>query len=267
MSEEPEKKGEEPMSTSSIVDMMLSGGKTGGTLDTESLVKDTQKRVWGSLKKGYEYEYDYSIDESDKFLREHVAQKMHMIVIFVDLVGSTDMALSLPPEKLGIIVSSFSQEMRFVIRHHGGYVLKYVGDAIIGYFLAEENPLMVSDSAVNCAKTMIDVIERGINPVLSQYEYPELRVKIGMDFGENVIVRYGSDQIRSHVDILGPAVSIAAIITDVASPNQILIGEDVYEKLHPALKELFKKVEWHGSQWSYHDRETGKLYGVYAMHP
>jgi len=267
MSEEPEKKREEPMSTSSIVDMMLSGGKTGGTLDTESLVKDTQKRVWGSLKKGYEYEYDYSIDESDKFLREHVAQKMHMIVIFVDLVGSTDMALSLPPEKLGIIVSSFSQEMRFVIRHHGGYVLKYVGDAIIGYFLAEENPLMVSDSAVNCAKTMIDVIERGINPVLSQYEYPELRVKIGMDFGENVIVRYGSDQIRSHVDILGPAVSIAAKITDVASPNQILIGEDVYEKLHPALKELFKKVEWHGSQWSYHDRETGKLYGVYAMHP
>ncbi|TLX84260.1 MAG: adenylate/guanylate cyclase domain-containing protein [Thaumarchaeota archaeon] len=267
MSEEPEKKGEEPMSTSSIVDMMLSGGKTGGTLDTESLVKDTQKRVWGSLKKGYEYEYDYSIDESDKFLREHVAQKMHMIVIFVDLVGSTDMALSLPPEKLGIIVSSFSQEMRFVIRHHGGYVLKYVGDAIIGYFLAEENPLMVSDSAVNCAKTMIDVIERGINPVLSQYEYPELRVKIGMDFGENVIVRYGSDQIRSHVDILGPAVSIAAKITDVARPNQILIGEDVYEKLHPALKELFKKVEWHGSQWSYHDRETGKLYGVYAMHP
>ncbi len=267
MSKDPEKKGEEPISTSSIVDMMLSGGKTGGTLDTESLVKETQKRVWGSLKKGYEYEYDDSVDESDKFLREHVAQKMHMIVMFVDLVGSTDMALSLPPEKLGIIVSSFSQEMRFVIRHHGGYVLKYVGDAVIGYFIAEENPLMVSDSAVNCAKTMIDIIERGINPVLSQYEYPELRVKIGMDFGDNVIVRYGSDQFRSHVDILGPAVSIAAKITDVARPNQILIGEDVYEKLHPALKELLKKVEWHGSQWNYYDRETGKLYGVYAMHP
>ena len=113
---------------------------------------------------------------------------------------------------------------------------------------------------------MIDIIERGINPILSEYDYPELRVKIGMDFGENAIVRYGSDKIRSHVDILGPAVSIAAKITAIARPNQILIGEDVYEKLHPTLKDLFKKVEWHAGQWNYHDKETGKLYGVYAMH-
>lgn len=251
------------MSTNNIVDMMLSGGRT-GTLDTESLIKETQKRVWSSLKKGYEY--DDSVDESDKFLREHVSQRIHMIVLFVDLVGSTEMSLTLPPEKLGIIISSFSQEMRYVIKHHGGFVLKYVGDAVIGYFIAEENQLVVSDNAINCAKAMIDIIERGINPILSEYDYPDLRVKIGMDYGENAIVRYGSDSIRSHVDILGPAVSIAAKITALAQPNQVLIGEDVYEKLHPSLKDLFKKVEWHDSQWSYHNRETGKLYGVYAMH-
>lgn len=263
MSEKPKEKQEEQMSTNNIVDMMLSGGKT-GTLDTESLIKETQKRVWSSLKKGYEY--DDVVDESDKFLREHVSQRMHMIVLFVDLVGSTEMSLTLPPEKLGIIISSFSQEMRYVIKHHGGFVLKYVGDAVIGYFIAEENQLVVSDNAVNCAKAMIDIIERGINPILSEYDYPDLRVKIGMDYGENAIVRYGSDSIRSHVDILGPAVSIAAKITALAQPNQVLIGEDVYEKLHPSLKDLFKKVEWHDNQWSYHDRETGKLYGVYAMH-
>lgn len=252
-----------PIPTKNIIDMMLGGGKT-GTLDTESLIKETQKRVWSSLKKGYEY--DYSVDESDKLLRTHVAQRLHMIVVFVDLVGSTDMSLKLPAEKLGIIFSSFSQEMQYVIRHHGGFVLKYVGDAVIGYFIAEENPLVVADSAVNCAKTMIDVIERGINPILSEYDYPELRVKIGMDFGENAIVRYGSDPVRSHVDILGPAVSIAAKITALAKPNQILIGEDVYEKLHPSLRDLFKKMEWQDNQWSYHDKETGKLYQVYAMH-
>jgi class 3 adenylate cyclase len=251
------------MTTDSIVDMMLGGGKS-GTLDTESLIKETQKRVWSSLKKGYEY--DYSVDESDTFLRDHVSQRMHMIVLFVDLVGSTDMSLILPAEKLGIIISSFSQEMRYVIKYHGGYVLKYVGDAVIGYFIAEDSPLVVADSAVSCARTMIDIIERGINPILSEYDYPELRVKIGMDFGENAIVRYGSDKTRSHVDILGPAVSIAAKITAVARPNQILIGEDVYEKLHPTLKDLFKKVEWHVSQWNYHDKKTGNLYVVYAMH-
>lgn len=263
MSEEPEENPSKPVPANTIIDMMLSGGRS-GTLDTESLIKETQKRVWSSLKKGYEY--DYAVDESDNFLRKHVSQKLSMVVMFVDLVGSTDMALLLPPEKLGIIISSFSQEMRSVIRHHNGYVLKYVGDAVIGYFIGEESPLVVSDNAVNCAKTMIDVIERGINPILSEYDYPELHVKIGMDFGENVIVRYGSDEIRSHVDILGPAVSIAAKITAIAKPNQILVGEDIYEKLHPNLKVLFEAVDLTDARWSYQDKRTGKLYGVYAMH-
>ncbi len=262
MSEDPVEEKPEPVSASNIVDMLLGAGRS-GTLDTESLIKQTQKRVWSSLKKGYEY--DYSIDESDKFLRSHVDMKLHMIVLFVDLVGSTEMTLQLPAEKLAIIISSFSQEMRYVIRHHEGYVLKYVGDAVIGYFVAEDSPLLIADNAVNCAKTMIDVIERGINPILSEYDYPELRVKIGMDFGENTIVRYGSDQSKSHVDILGPAMSIAAKITALARPNQILIGEDIYEKLHPSLKQSFKEVEWHGAHWDYHDKETGKLYRVYSM--
>jgi class 3 adenylate cyclase len=262
LSDDPVEQKSEPISTNNIIDMMLGAGRD-GTLDTESLIKETQKRVWSSLKKGYEY--DYSLDESDQFLRSHVDMKLHMIVVFVDLVGSTEMTLQLPAEKLAIILSSFSQEMRYVIKHHEGFVLKFVGDAVIGYFVAENSPLLIADNAVNCARTMIDVIERGINPILSEYDYPELRVKIGMDFGENTIVRYGSDQNRSHVDILGPAMSIAAKITALARPNQILIGEDVYEKLHPSLKQSFKEVEWHGNQWNYHDRESGKLYRVYAL--
>jgi adenylate cyclase len=262
MSKDPIEAKSEPISTNNIVDMMLGAGRS-DALDTESLIKQTQKRVWSSLKKGYEY--DYSIDESEKFLRSHVDMKLHMIIIFVDIVGSTEMTLQLPAEKLAIILSSFSQEMRYVIKHHDGYVLKYVGDAVIGYFVTENSPLLIADNAVNCARTMIDVIERGINPILTEYDYPEIRAKIGMDFGENTIVRYGSDQTRSHVDILGPAMSIAAKITNLARPNQILIGEDVYDKLHPSLKQSFKEVEWHGDQWNYHDRETGKLYRVYAL--
>ena len=52
--------------------MMLGGGKS-GTLDSESLIKETQKRVWSSLKKGYEY--DYSVDESDIFLENMLHRK------------------------------------------------------------------------------------------------------------------------------------------------------------------------------------------------
>ena len=260
MSKDASQDSTQPMKTKDIVDMML-GGKRSETVDTESLIKDVQKRVWSSLKKGYEY--DFFTDDSDKFLREHVSSRVKMIIVYVDLIGSTQMTLELPTEKLAIIISSFSQEMGFVIRHHEGYVLKYVGDAVIGYFVAQESPLVAADNAVNCSKSMISVIERGINPILNEYDYPELRVKIGMDFGENAIVRYGSDQSKSHVDILGPGMSIAAKITSLAQPNQILVGEDVYEKLHPALKQSFKEVEGLG-QWNYRDRETGQIYRVYA---
>ena len=57
--------------------------------------------------------------------------------MYVDLVGSTTMTLEMPAEKIAIIISSFSQEMAAVIRQHQGYVLKFVGDAVIGYFNAE----------------------------------------------------------------------------------------------------------------------------------
>jgi adenylate cyclase len=85
-----------------------------------------------------------------------------------------------------------------------------------------------------------------------------------MDFGKNIIVRYGSDKEKSHVDILGPAMNIASKIQHSADPNQILIGDDVYTRLHPSIQKSFERVVWTKTKWKYQDRETGKLYPVYA---
>lgn len=247
--------------SSEYIDNVLSR-KGAKVVDSETLVKEAQKRIWGALKQGYEY--NPSTDESEKFLRDLVSSRVNMIVLYVDLVGSTDITLSLPEEKVAIIISSFAQEMAEVIRQHDGYVLKFVGDAVIGYFIAEALPLLAADNAVNCAKTMVTLVEKGLNPILNQYDYPELKIKIGMDYGKNIIVRYGADKEKSHVDILGPAMNIASKIQHVAEPNQILIGEDVYTRIHPSLQKSFETVVWTKTKWKYHDRETGKLYPVYA---
>jgi len=244
------------------VDMLLSR-KGGKVVDSETLIKEAQKRVWASLKQGYEYE-ETILDESDNFLRDLVSSRVNMIVMYVDLVGSTDITLSLPEEKVAIIIRAFAQEMSMVIKQHDGYVLKFVGDAVIGYFVAEALPLIAADNAINCAKSMLAVVEKGINPILNQYDYPELKVKIGMDFGKNIIVRYSANRDKSHVDILGPSMNIAAKIQSTAYPNQILIGDDVYSRLHPNLQQQFNQVVWTKTKWKYHDRETGKLYPVYA---
>ncbi len=246
--------------TPSVVDMML-GKKDDIVVDSDTLIQQTQSRVWGALKRGYEYAG--VTDNSEEFLRGNVFRRIQMISLYVDLVGSTKMTLELPSEKIAIIISSFAQEMASVIHQHEGYVLKFVGDAVLGYFVAEDNSLRSADNAVNCAKSMIMVIDKGINPILNQYDYPDLLVKIGIDYGQNIIVRYGSDPTKSHVDIMGPAMNIAAKIQSMAKPNQILIGGDVHTRLHPETRQEFRLIQWQNNEWKYRSRVTGQLYPVY----
>ena len=265
MSENNPNQSEESKSESSgpnVVDMLLSQ-KGEKVVDSETMILETQKRVWGALKKGYEY--TGLTNESEVFLRKNVFSKLDMVVLYVDLVGSTTMTLELPEEKLAIIISSFSQEMASVIRLHKGYCLKFVGDAVIGYFVATDNAIMAADNAVNCAKSMLTVIQKGINPILNQYDYPDLMVKIGLDFGQSIVVRYGSNPEASHVDLMGPAMNIAAKIQSIAKTNQILIGEDVYKKLHPVTQKDFKQIVWKNNEWKYRSRITGEIYKVYEF--
>ena len=245
-----------------VVDMLLSR-HTEKTLDSETMIVETQKRVWGALKKGYEY--SGVVDESEEYLRKHVFSKLDMVVLYVDLVGSTTMALEMPAEKIAIIISSFAQEMAAVIRQHHGYVLKFVGDAVIGYFVADNNSLLIADNAVNCAKSMNTVIQKGINPILNQYDYPDLMVKIGVDFGQNIVVRYGADKINSHVDLMGSAMNIAAKIQNMAKPNQILIGSDVWKRIHPDTQKDFQEIIWENNEWGYRSRLSGEIYPVFEF--
>lgn len=243
-----------------VIDMMLSKSSE-RVVDSETLIRETQNRVWRALKSGYEY--SPREDESDVFLRKNVFSRMKMVVMYVDLVGSTQITLALPEEKVAIIITCFAQEMAQTIRQHGGLVLKFVGDAVIGYFPAEENQLQSTDNAVMCAKSMLSVIQKGINPILNQYDYPDLAIKIGIDYGENMIVRYGADVKKSHVDILGPVMNIAAKIQGTAKQNQILIGDDVYARIHPSIQQSFEIVVWKNNEWKYH-RDDGQLYPVWA---
>ena len=48
----------------------------------------------------------------------------------------------------------------------------------------------------NCARSIIKILDQAINPILNQYDYPEMSVRIGMDIGENVIIQDGWDVHR-----------------------------------------------------------------------
>ena len=244
----------------SVVERMFQAGEK--TVDSDTLIKKAQDRVLNSVKNGIEY--PPFVDKSEEFLRNHVNSRVHIFVMYIDLVGSTNMSLSLPEEKVVTIISSFAQEMAYTVTQFGGYMLKFVGDAVLAYFNAENDLIYPADNIINCAKSMLRVISEGINPVLTDNGYPPLAAKIGIDHGQNIIVRYGSDKRKSHVDILGPSMNMAAKIQNMAKPNQLLIGGDVYDKLHPETQKSFTKKIFGKTKWKYRHRVTGELYPIYA---
>lgn len=247
--------------TPSIVDMLMGRG-TEKVVDSETLVIEIQERVSKSLHQ--QFMYSAVTKESEQFLRKKVLQSMDMVILFIDLVGSTSMILNLSKEKLATVFTTFAQEMAYVIKRHDGFVLKFVGDAVIGYFVAEKLSVSVASRAVSCAESMLKVLKIGINPIMKENDLPELKVKIGIDYGENVIVRYGDDLEEAHVDILGPSISMAAKIQNLAHPDQIMVGNDVYKKIHASIQEYFVHLDLDKSQWDYKSAKTGKIYPVYA---
>ena len=247
--------------TPNIMDLILGRG-TEKVVDSDTLINEVRKRVSQSLND--EFMYSAVTEESEQFLRERVLKSMNMAVLFIDLVGSTSMILSLPKEKLATVFTTFAQEMAYVIKRHDGFVLKFVGDAVIGYFVAETLSSPVADRAVTCAESMLKVLKVGINPIMKEHNLPELKVKIGVDYGENTIVRYGDDPHEAHVDILGPSVSMAAKIQNLSQPDQIMVGNDVYTKLHNSVREYFVHLSLDESQWNYKSAKAREIYPVYA---
>jgi class 3 adenylate cyclase len=184
--------------------------------------------------------------------------------MYVDLVDSTEMSRDLPIDKLVTVIRAFTHELSSVIENYDGLILKYVGDGIISFFPSGFNKYLACDKAVQCAKSIIDTIKNGINPILSQCEYPTLSIKIGIDEGENAIVQYGYDK-SSLIDIVGYSMNIAAKITALTNKDKISVGEDIYKLLHPTIQSEFHELILPTDEWKYTNRNTNKKYKVYTI--
>lgn len=236
-------------------------------------IKYAQTRVWKALK--VNSDFDISMEETQNNLKNYAESKTTFLILYIDLVDSTRLSMTLPVNRLATIVRAFSQEISLIISAYGGYVLKYIGDAILAYFPVDSSDDFHARSinAVSCACSMIKVICQGINPILNQYDYPELRVRIGLDIGENAVVQFGWDThtlngkaiLRDpHFDILGYTISITAKMTAFANPDQIVIGQLVYQILDDKQKAMFRLLPISPQIWNYLSDNTGG--GIYHLY-
>lgn len=239
-------------------------------VDLDKAIQMAQERVWKALK--VESTFDISGEETDEVLTRLAKSKAMMVILHIDLVGSTRMSSDLPADRLAAIIQAFTQEMSITISAYGGYVLKYVGDAILAFFLVTDDKYLPCVNAVNCARSMIKIMHQGINPILNQYDYPEMNVRVGIDLGENVVVQYGWDTFkvdgkklkRPHYDILGYTVNIATKMTAIAKPDQIVVGQMVYDSLDDRQKSTFQPLQVSPEVWSYMSDYSHGIYPLYG---
>jgi adenylate cyclase len=242
-------------------------------VDIGQAIRLAQERVWKALK--VDSQFNLSIEEKQNILAKFAKSRVTFVILHIDLVGSTRLSMTLPVDRLATIIQAFTQEMSLTISAYGGYVLKYVGDAILAFFPATgDDYYLPCINAVNCARSMIKIMREGINPILNQYDYPEMSVRVGIDVGENVVVQYGWDthtveggrRLRApHYDILGYTINVASKMTVLARPDQIVIGQMVHDVLDERQKSTFHRLQISPEVWSYvSNYSDGGIYRLYG---
>jgi len=226
----------------------------------EIQVKKSQKRIDRDVKEKFGYHH-LTRSTSNKALRNKISKRLSMTVMVIDLVGSTKLSTEISPMRLGRWIREFSQESTFVIESFGGHVLKYVGDAVIAYFIHENKPKKSVNYSVLAAKALIQVIKNSINPIMKKRGLPTLSLHIGIDHGKNSVLLYGHDARKSHIDLIGLTLNLAAKMEAICGINQIVIGDNVYQKLYTPQKKNFKKVPT--KRWKYYHVEHNRSYPVY----
>jgi adenylate cyclase len=233
------------------------------------LLEQIRARITKTLKDGAQL--NMSTEESKKLLRRHVNTKTNLVIMIIDINNSTQMSLSLPEFKFALIVQTFAQEVSIAVSGYGGYVFKYEGDAVIVLFPAEYNKIRACKNALNCSRAILEIIKNAINPIFKANELPEITVRTGLAYGPTLIVLYGKSLEKAHIDITGSSISLASKIASIAKPNQVLVGEIIYNIIVSSSiredflnKNKFVEVSLDPIRWKYLSHsDPESLYHVY----
>jgi adenylate cyclase len=233
-------------------------------LSSTQEVQQIKARVLHTIKHGLEF--DLSTEQCKQFLKRHVNSNAVMVILLIDINGSTHMSITLPPSKFAAILQVFSQETRLAIIGHGGYVLKFVGDSVIGLFPAEFDKKRACISALNCAQGILSIISECINPVLNDNHLPVIRVRVGLDCGPSLVIIYGKSIDTAPIDIVGPSISIASKIASAAQLNQVLVGESLYDIFasDDSFNHRFINFKLPDDKWNYVKPTSGNIYELYS---
>ena len=164
-----------------------------------------------------------------------VNETVEATVVFIDICGFTAISENETPDAVVKLLNNYFDVMVKEIIAQGGYIDKFMGDAIMAVFRDEYHLDRAIDACLAVRK-QIEEMPKTAHPVPFT---PQL--SIGLNSGEMISGNIGSANLRRlDYTVIGDVVNIAQILQTAANAGQIIINENAYLKV----KESFncKKV-------------------------
>ena len=152
------------------------------------------------------------------------AERRQLTVMFIDLVGSTELSRQLDPEELREVLRAYQDVLREEVARYGGHVARYIGDGGLVYF---GYPQAHEDDAVRAiyAGLALTRAVKQLGKRLLQAHGGRLRARVGIATGPVVVGDLvGTDGAETDA-VTGETPNLAARLQDIATSGRVAIAE------------------------------------------
>ena len=152
-------------------------------------------------------------------------ERREVSVLFVDVVGSTGLAESRPPDEVVTILNSLFDAVVRRVGAEGGWVNKFEGDGAMCVFGAPDAQADHADRALRAARTLRrDLLALAVT-------HPGLDAAVGVSSGVVVAGNVGTEQ-RYEYTVIGDPVNEAARLTEEAKRRlgRVLASDESVER-------------------------------------
>lgn len=165
----------------------------------------------------------------------HMAERKVVTVMFVDLVGYTELSERFEPIALTELLNGYFQRVNDAVTEHRGRIGTFLGDGVLAYFGAFEPNPWQCDDAVAAALELVESM-RAYSRELEAKGSAKLRVGIGIHRGGGIAGLVGTRD-RMEYAFIGRTVNLAARVQTLTRTYDcaILITDAVREHLTPRI--------------------------------
>jgi class 3 adenylate cyclase/tetratricopeptide (TPR) repeat protein len=146
------------------------------------------------------------------------AERRLLTVMFVDLVGSTELSRRLDPEDLREVLRRYQDAVAAVVARYDGHSAKFLGDGVLAYF---GWPQAHEDDSERAVRTGLETVATVAEIECGNGEY--LRARVGIATGQVVVGDLVSGGRVDAEAVAGEAPNLAARLQGVAEPGTVLI--------------------------------------------